>query len=487
MSAASLPAAPPRRRRRWPWVLLVFVVFFVLLPLGTFVGYSLYMDGVYAEQVREAEARADRLDPEWRLEQIEAKRAVIPDEENSALRVLEARSWLPQNWPPLDFGKPWEDHPPQALLDTDQASILRAEMGETVGALAEARRLKDLRRGRYPLTYGENFLGTLIPHVLDARTIAALLNADARLRAQDGDIDGACDSIRAMLNTGGSLGDEPLLISALVRFAIRAIVAQSLERTLALGQPSEAQLLAVQRRLEDELPEPVLLHALRGERAGVHDLSSKIEAGRLGLESLKDHGSSSHPPEGWEHVSNLWAVPRIRHGHAELIDALTDAIEAAKLPVEQQQPLFAKINSRATGMTPYARLFLPADGKVCIVSLRSQAELRCALTGIAVERYRRKHDRWPAALADLVPHFLREVPLDPFDGQPLRYRRDDQGVIVYSIGEDLKDNGGDRKTLNTYGDGNDRGFRLWDVDKRRQPPPPTKPPEQPDALPGVDP
>jgi hypothetical protein len=466
-------------------VLLVFVVFFVLLPLGTFVGYHKYMDHVYAEQVREAEARADRLDPRWRLEEIEAKRAVIPDEENAALRVLEARSWLPRNWPPQEFGDAWQDHPPQALLDDDQASLLRAEMGETVGALAEARRLKDLRRGRYPLTYGENFLGTLIPHVHDARTIAALLDADARLRAQDGDIDGACDSILAMLNTGGSLGDEPLLISALGRFSIRAIAVQSLERTLALGQPSEAQLLAVQRRLEDELPETVLLHALQGERAGVHDLSSKIEAGRLGLESLKDHGSSSDPPKGWEHVSNLWAVPRIRHGHAELIDAQTDAVEVAKLPVEQQAPLFAQIDARTTGMTPYARLLLPALGKVEGASLRIEAQMRCGLTGVAVERYRRKHGRWPGRLADLKGEFLREVPLDPFDGKPLRYRKDDQGVLVYSVGKDRQDDGGDRATLNTFKDGTDIGFRLWDVDKRRQPPPPPKPPEQPEAVPGA--
>src|ERR1700731_658412 len=116
---------PPlrKRRRRWPWVLLVFVVF-VLLPLGTFVGYWRYMDHVYAEQVRQAEARADQLDPGWRLEEIEAKRAIIPDEENGALRVLEARRLFPERWPPPRFDEPWRDQPPQVLLNADQADSL---------------------------------------------------------------------------------------------------------------------------------------------------------------------------------------------------------------------------------------------------------------------------------------------------------------------------------------------------------------------------
>jgi hypothetical protein len=43
-------------------------------------------------------------------------------------------------------------------------------------------------------------------------------------------------------------------------------------------------------------------------------------------------------------------------------------------------------------------------------------------TGIALERYRLKYGAVPEKLEALVPEFLREVPRDIYDGQPLRYQ-----------------------------------------------------------------
>jgi hypothetical protein len=61
------------------------------------------------------------------------------------------------------------------------------------------------------------------------------------------------------------------------------------------------------------------------------------------------------------------------------------------------------------------------------------------------------------------------VPADPFDGKPLRYRRNRDGIVVYSVGLDLTDNNGhiDHRRLNETGV--DIGFRVWDVGRRRQP------------------
>lgn len=56
---------------------------------------------------------------------------------------------------------------------------------------------------------------------------------------------------------------------------------------------------------------------------------------------------------------------------------------------------------------------------------------------------------------------------DPFDGKPLRYRRLTDGVVVYSVGSNLSDDGGDL-TVPPGGmtDPLDIGFRLWDVARR---------------------
>jgi hypothetical protein len=99
----------------------------------------------------------------------------------------------------------------------------------------------------------------------------------------------------------------------------------------------------------------------------------------------------------------------------------------------------------------------------------AQAELRCAVAMVAVERHRRAQNRWPDALTDLVPTYLPRVPLDPYDGAPLQYRRLNDGVVIYSIGRDGKDNAG-KLDKNPLKEGTDLGFRLWDLAQRRQPP-----------------
>ena len=56
--------------------------------------------------------------------------------------------------------------------------------------------------------------------------------------------------------------------------------------------------------------------------------------------------------------------------------------------------------------------------------------------------------------------YLKAVPLDPFDGKPLRYKKLSPGYVVYSIGEDLSDDGGQEKKCRTSsGEKN----RPWDV------------------------
>jgi hypothetical protein len=110
---------------------------------------------------------------------------------------------------------------------------------------------------------------------------------------------------------------------------------------------------------------------------------------------------------------------------------------------------------------------------------RIQAYLRCAIVALAVERYRLAHGQWPDSLNSLVPEFLPKIPLDPYDAKPLRYRRLQDGVVIYSIGPDKVDNGGKLYRRGLSKTGTNFGFQLWDVNRRRQPwHPPAKATEQ---------
>ena len=87
-------------------------------------------------------------------------------------------------------------------------------------------------------------------------------------------------------------------------------------------------------------------------------------------------------------------------------------------------------------------MFLPALGKVVVRDAEGFVWLRTARIALATERFHLARERWPANLGELVPQYLPEVPVDPFDGQPIRYRLLPRGYVIYSVGSDGRDDGG---------------------------------------------
>jgi hypothetical protein len=65
------------------------------------------------------------------------------------------------------------------------------------------------------------------------------------------------------------------------------------------------------------------------------------------------------------------------------------------------------------------------------------------VTAIALKQYQLKHGNYPLDLNSLMPEFVAVVPLDPVDGQPLRYRPNAEGTfLLYSVGGNGVDDGG---------------------------------------------
>ena len=73
-------------------------------------------------------------------------------------------------------------------------------------------------------------------------------------------------------------------------------------------------------------------------------------------------------------------------------------------------------------------------------NLADEAQIACAL-----ERYRLAHGEYPETLDALVPQFMETIPHDIIGGQPLHYRRTDDGkFLLYSVGWNETDDGGCR-------------------------------------------
>jgi len=87
------------------------------------------------------------------------------------------------------------------------------------------------------------------------------------------------------------------------------------------------------------------------------------------------------------------------------------------------------------------------------------AAMRVAAAAISIECYRMEHGAWPAKLSDLGKDALP----DPCTRQELIYKHTDDGVLLYSIGVNARDEGGIED--NKHGK-DDVAFRLFDPEKR---------------------
>jgi hypothetical protein len=61
----------------------------------------------------------------------------------------------------------------------------------------------------------------------------------------------------------------------------------------------------------------------------------------------------------------------------------------------------------------------------------------------AIERFKLVKGKLPETLEELVPQFMEKLPHDVITGQPLKYRRTEDGhYAIYSVGWNEKDDGG---------------------------------------------
>jgi len=467
MTTQAAPTGAPRQsRRRWLRWLLVLLLLFFALPIGYYFCARWSLERELAEVI----AETDRLDPRWRLEDIEADRKTYRDEENAALQVVRFRKLWTGGSPASDrrWVRAFDRQSPETQLYPEQIEIIREYFDKYPEALIEARKLKDPGDGRFPIVISPDWIST-DRRQLDARVFFIVLSHDAILRAHQGDLDGALETCRAILGACRSYGDDACFIAVLHRiFGNASSLSWVGERCLAQGFPSNEALKQLQSEIAAERDKlrAHWMNAVRGERAARYRFFLALNEGRLRMSQFRMKASFL------DRVKDNFPVLESR-GFPEQLRCMNEFVEAAQLPLESQLDRFHAIGQTRKPLSlvesGFAYNFVSFEN-TCGNHLFAQARLACAQTGLACERFRIIQKRWPESLAELVnAKLLDAVPADPYDGQPLRLAMRKDGITVYSVGKDKEDNGGKLDPDGGSPSGTDLGFRLWDPDKRRQP------------------
>src|SRR5262249_32434195 len=154
-----------------------------------------------------------------------------------------------------------------------------------------------------------------LPHIPHIHSVTRLLCLDVLVLLAKGDGRSALRSCQAAINSGRSIGDEPLGLSQLVR--INGVLAgvSTLERVLGLSQSGEAELLMMQSLLEKEAGHNGFATTVRGERAGVHMVLERMESTEVPLEEVVDKENSTW----WSRRIDFLARDRIREQHPDML------------------------------------------------------------------------------------------------------------------------------------------------------------------------
>jgi len=273
---------------------------------------------------------------------------------------------------------------------------------------------------------------------VDIVKMVRLLCLEAVIHAQNGDSESAVDSLICSFNIVDTINDMPLLISHIAEMAYRDFNITTLELVINTTDLTEEQLVQLRDTITDILGSFDLSYGFKGELCktiyDIENISSIIRS---------DDSGFSRPQKVIYSIYNSFGLAK--SDGIIYLDIISKYIEACKLPLHERMEAAQQIQNEIANISGIHILLqgiAPNYARYITRELTNISRLRVALASLAIQRYRLRNGKLPDSLNELVPEFLEEVPLDPYDGKELRYKKLDKGFVVYSIDEDLRDDNG---------------------------------------------
>ena len=348
------------------------------------------------------------------------------------------------------------------LQDTAESSGDPLTLEEIAFLNRHAETLEILRQAaarptcRFIRDYSRPSVDMLLPEIQIVRNAARILSVSARHQVSLGAIPAALRDVISIMNISRHASSEPILISGLVGLAIDSIAIDTLIDVLPF---IDADNLALLKR--DEIHNflstpPSLAKNIYGEEA-------------FGLYVFSIFGTGGF--DQWQLASFIMDDLDVPDSIVQQDTFFNPALAAYRIflfpqdltAYQQTMHTYQRVaessNSYATKQTTLKRieddfssgrpkgfvtaLLTPAIGKAIENVEKARMRHTTALVAIAATEFRITHDSLPEKAASLVPDFLPFLPKDAFlKDSRLRYSNKDDGVAIYSVGPNGKDDGG---------------------------------------------
>ncbi|MCK5269137.1 MAG: hypothetical protein KAJ46_00075 [Sedimentisphaerales bacterium] len=278
------------------------------------------------------------------------------------------------------------------------------------------------------------------------RSLARMLSMRCEYLIINGDFDGAVNSIISALRMAGSQKRQPLIVVHLTQRFCVVLACSDIRYVLENSRPSEAVLTKLQQVLLEHDQPQALVRVMMAERVYANSLRINVMPDDIKQQLLED-GSMVNLQGGWP--VNIGRSPVVRQMAAGYLRDMAGFIEVVRKPWPEIYHASKKYASKNKSL--FGRLCSPAWEKTVVQHGSCLALVRWARAAIAVRRYQIDNGKVPDTLQDLVPKYINAVPQDPFSGREMLYKHDQDGYVIYSVGENLKDDGGETEQREDVG------------------------------------
>ena len=343
-------------------------------------------------------------------------RAIPPDPDNAALLYYQAFLTVAE----LD------DDARKLMGDVARGKVapdeqVRKHIQDCRGAIGFAEAGAELPACHWGYRFSQGF-DALMPQLSQARFLAFVLIADARVRAADGDYRGALERCLLTRTLGHHVGDDTL-VSYLVSLAARTLGYNCMQDVVGQAVGDVELLRWLQSELAtDPARELSLLRPMEIEREIVLDLirMEKIDTLARILADTDEKKMKEIVDAADEEI-----LAQARQVYAERSAALLKTLRMS-LSYEQAH---ARLKKAATDFDPNdptvaaVAAFVPAISKVYTLKIRAEAQANAVRAGVEICLARAKSGRLPEKLPEGLPK-------DAFGGQDFEYKRTDDGFVL---------------------------------------------------------
>lgn len=299
----------------------------------------------------------------------------------------------------------------------------------------------------------EELIAVLLPHLASYRDFCYALCWRARINMMENRTDAAFSDLLCSYKLGSHLRNTTTLIEQLVAISIQGKTVSTVCEFLKQYKIENSDLVKLQNIFEELIKTENFKLRFEAEKLFLYDeiqrsfTADRIGGGHLYLKRVRGWGAlmGSNRDEFYKNIIRVMFTHPNKQETLENANIFYDQIEkfSVKPPYELRNVSVDEEYKKITKGNLMLQMLTPAFGKVFEKNWRIKIQVESILPLIALNIYCQDKSIYPDNLQQLVDEdYLAEIPIDPFSGELIKYKKTDGDFILYSFGLNMIDDGG---------------------------------------------